>query len=161
VAYLTAAQLGIRHGYRELAEVAAPDQDAALDPDSFETCVGGGACTAGETEAKARVTQACDDASSFADSFIATAGYTVPLTTAPDALVVAVADIARYYLHGDAPTETIRKRYEDARAWLDRVAAGKVTLDGAEASGTTGAVPTIDAPDQLFDSDTMDAFVGL
>lgn len=51
-------------------------------------------------------------------------------------LVRLACDIARYRLYGAVAPEDVRKRYEDATAFLKRVAEGKATLDGGASAPT-------------------------
>lgn len=59
--------------------------------------------------------------------------YALPLATTPPILVQVTADVAAYRLARtpDLMTEDRRKRYEDARAWLTKLAQGTVRLDVA------------------------------
>lgn len=54
--------------------------------------------------------------------------YPLPLPNVPSNLKRMACDIARYRLHFEQPTEEIRKRYEDAIAFLKRVADNKAHL---------------------------------
>lgn len=62
-----------------------------------------------------------------ADSYIAVA-YALPLSVVPGVLLPFVADLARYRISKDNPTEAIRKRYEDATAFLKQIARGTASL---------------------------------
>lgn len=70
---------------------------------------------------------ALEDATQEANSYLAVR-YPLPLPTVPTPLVVAVCDIARYRLYKDRPTEQVKYRYEAALKWLEKLAAGKVTI---------------------------------
>lgn len=48
-------------------------------------------------------------------------------------------DIARFRLWKDAASEEVRRRYDDAIRVLEQIAAGKVSLAPAGASGAVGA----------------------
>ena len=54
--------------------------------------------------------------------------YPLPLPNVPSNLKRMACDIARYRLYFDQPTEEVRKRYEDAIAFLKRVADNKAHL---------------------------------
>ena len=54
--------------------------------------------------------------------------YPLPLPNVPSNLKRMACDIARYRLYFQQPTEEIRKRYEDAIAFLKRVADNKAHL---------------------------------
>lgn len=62
-----------------------------------------------------------------ADSYLGVR-YTLPLPTVPDVLRQAVADICRYRISADNPTNSIRTRYQDALLWLGKVARGSASL---------------------------------
>lgn len=81
-----------------------------------------------------------EEASAEIDGFIGTR-YDVPLPTVPRILVGYCCDIARYRLCGAEvqTTESIRDRYQDARRFLELVAAGKVGLGGMP--GGAGVAP--------------------
>ena len=73
-----------------------------------------------------------------ADSYIGVA-YPLPLSVVPGVLLPFVADLVRYRISKDNPTESIRKRYEDAVAFLRQVASGRASL-GVVASEAPVAV---------------------
>ena len=54
--------------------------------------------------------------------------YPLPLPNVPSNLKRMACDIARYRLYFERPTEEVRKRYEDAIAFLKRVADNKAHL---------------------------------
>lgn len=85
------------------------------------------------------VDQALADADAEIDSYLS-GRYSVPVDPAPARLAMIAAAIARYYLLGDAAGEVARKGYEDARAWLREVQAGRAQVDGA--SALSGAAPS-------------------
>lgn len=95
----------------------------------------------------ATITAHCSDASSLVDSYLARAGYTTPVDPVPAVLVLKTTDIAVYTLSydvGGAHTEVKRKRYEDALAWLEKIAKGELKLpgaDGGDASEPAAAKP--------------------
>ena len=60
--------------------------------------------------------------------------YSLPLPNVPSNLKRMACDIARYRLYFQQPTEEVRKRYEDAIAFLKRVADNKAHLQIQEAS---------------------------
>lgn len=70
-----------------------------------------------------------------ADSYIGVT-YPLPLSVVPGVLLPFVADLVRYRISKDNPTEAIRKRYEDAIAFLRQVASGRASL----------GVAAVDAP---------------
>lgn len=76
------------------------------------------------------VARALADADVEIDSYC-TGRYRLPLSPVPGNVTRIAATIARYRLLGDAATELARKEYEDARAWLKDVAAGRVQIEDA------------------------------
>ncbi len=122
MSYATQADLETRFGAEEL--VALTDR------------AGGGAIDGSVVE------RALADAVALADSYLARR-HTLPLASTPPALRPVVCDVARYKLHEDAPTEEVRRRYEDALAWLRDVAVGRVALEAAApgSSTTPGLTP--------------------
>lgn len=54
--------------------------------------------------------------------------YPLPLPNVPSNLKRMACDIARYRLYFQQPTDEVRKRYEDAVAFLKRVADNKAHL---------------------------------
>lgn len=54
--------------------------------------------------------------------------YSLPLNSTPSNLKRMACDIARYRLYFQQPTEEVRQRYEDAIAFLKRVADNKAHL---------------------------------
>jgi len=79
--------------------------------------------------------EALDDGASDIDRALTTAGYILPLASAPAFLVRINCDLARWYLQTRAGQEVkdseIRLRYEDAVAMLKEIAAGKMVVPGA------------------------------
>jgi phage gp36-like protein len=114
MAYTSQAQIAARWGSEEVVLSADRDpQDGVADVASIDAV--------------------CADASSFIDSYLARAGYSVPVAPVPDVLVEKASDIAVYKLsQGQGPyTKEKRKRYDDAIAWLEMVGDGKLELPGA------------------------------
>lgn len=85
------------------------------------------------------VDRALADADAEIDSYL-TGRYALPLSPVPANIGRVASAIARYQLLGDAVTEVARKHYEDARAWLKDVAAGRAQIDGA--TPTAAAAPS-------------------
>lgn len=107
----------------------------------------------------ARVGRVLTDASNKIDGYLASR-YALPLSTVPPMLEQICCDLARYLL-ATRPTEETRKRYEDALAWLDKVAQGKYDLGGASsvqppiAGGAIGIAPG----GRTFTSDSLNDFL--
>lgn len=66
--------------------------------------------------------------------------YAIPLSPAPENVVNFAAAIARYRLLGEAASDHARTEYEDARAFLRDVQAGRARLDAA--ATVSGASPS-------------------
>lgn len=107
MAYATLADLIDRYGDQELTQLT--DRLGMAAPDA------------------AIVGRAIDDASAEIDGYLAVR-YALPLTATPSVLVRLCADIARYRLWDDRASEEVRRRYEDARRVLERIASGDVSL---------------------------------
>ena len=87
--------------------------------------------------------RALSDADAEINSYVS-GRYVVPLSPVPTTITRIACAIARYHVLGDAATETARRAYEDARAFLRDVQAGRAQLDGADqVSDATGAA-TVD-----------------
>ena len=71
--------------------------------------------------------------------------YAVPVLPVPDRIRDLACDILRYKLYGDAPTEHVRKRYEDALRYLRDVSAGNAALVGVAmvSNGGVGQVEMV------------------
>lgn len=118
---------------------------------------------------------ACQDASALADSYLVRV-HSLPLPSTPKALIAATADIARYRLHDDQVREggedgktTHRLRYEDAMAWLEAIASGKVALFAKTVTTETPASPlplignsriAVAASPVVYDQKTLDRMNG-
>lgn len=110
--YATQAALEERFGTAELAELTDRVNGEVID-----TTV---------------VTRALSDAQAEIDGYLA-GRYQLPLATVPEILVRLNCDMARYYLHAEGATETVRDRYTDAVRLLRAIGSGDVKLDGGEA----------------------------
>lgn len=73
------------------------------------------------------INSAIQDASDIADGYIGVK-YPIPLPEVPKNLKIIICDIARYFLWKTEASEEARRRYEDAIAFLKRVADGKAIL---------------------------------
>lgn len=118
--FASAQDLTDRFGDRELLMVADRDGDGVLD--------------AGVLAA------ALQDADAEIISFIGQAVAIDPANP-PLNLKRLACDIARYRLYGASPTDDVRKRYDDAVAFLKRVASGDATLDGGATAPAQAQTP--------------------
>ena len=53
-------------------------------------------------------------------------------TTVPEALIANTCDVARWYLHKDQITDTIQKRYDEAKDWFKLVMKNPAMLTGID-----------------------------
>lgn len=99
-----------------------------------------------------------ESAESIANSYLATV-YKLPLPFAPNALKIHVADIARYYLYDEQPTDIVRERYLMAIEWFKDVAKGVVYLGFEDSTnpGTTPCIVSVQGGPQVFNDNIMNA----
>lgn len=97
------------------------------------------------------VASALADADAMIDSYVA-GRYGVPLSPVPPNLPGLACAIARYIILGDSASEFARKNYEDARAYLRDVQAGKALLESAAplAASAPSATVEIVTRDKVF-----------
>jgi len=93
------------------------------------------------------------------DPYLLAARYALPLTKVPLILDSFACDITRYRLCGAGVTETdeVRNRYRDAVQFLEKVAAGKISL-GLDVAGTAPAQSApvqVSARSRVFTRDTL------
>ena len=67
--------------------------------------------------------RALADADARINAFLAPR-YTLPIDPVPGVLEQTACDIARYYLYEDRVTDQVKRRYDDAMAFLKNVANG-------------------------------------
>jgi phage gp36-like protein len=82
------------------------------------------------------VDNALADADAEIDSYLGVR-YSVPVSPVSARILQIACVIARYRLLGDAATDVARRDYEDARAYLRDIAAGRAQLEGAAALSTS------------------------
>jgi len=111
----------------------------------------------GTTLDNAVAQRAIDDASSEMDSYLATR-YRLPLPSEPPVLLVVCADIARFILYKDAPLEEVRKRAEDARAWLKDLAKGFANLDLGPVDVPAARPGSFQADTRMFSREALRGF---
>lgn len=93
------------------------------------------AMTAQRTFDEAKVQEALEDASQTIDSYLA-GRYALPLKQIPAVLERHCCYIARYFLEKNRATEQARKDYEDSLRYLEKVAAGTISLGISEQGET-------------------------
>jgi phage gp36-like protein len=134
MSYATAADLTKRFGETELIELT--DQEGVGQINESVLAV------------------ALADADAEVDSYLVGRAV-LPLSSVPPVLVRVSCDIARFRLFGAKAPEEVRNRYQDARAWLKDVAAGRAVLDGVDTPATAPRGPAVVAPDAVFTSDAF------
>ena len=124
-------------------------------PSVYLTAVEFEAYLTGDLMARSEADQrnaALDRASAEADSYLRSAGYTLPLTaaTATEDVKGRVADVARYrlavvlrLLPEPASTSSIYLDMQAALAWFREVARGTVTLDLDTGDTSEPGVPVV------------------
>lgn len=76
---------------------------------------------------EAKVQEALEDASQTIDSYLA-GRYPLPLKVVPAVLERHCCCIARYFLEKNRATDQARQDYEDSLRFLEKVAAGTISL---------------------------------
>lgn len=106
------------------------------------------------------VTRAIADAGETIDGYLQAAGIALPLSPAPELVKRWACDVARYFLHAQAPTELVRKNYEDALRGLRDVVDGRIRLQvgGAEPGQAAADVQVSTPGDRIFTRDTLADF---
>ena len=89
------------------------------------------------------VASALADADAMIDSYCA-GRYAVPLSPVPPNLPGLACAIARYIILGDSATDMARKNYEDARAYLRDVQAGRALLESAAPLAGSAPAATVE-----------------
>ncbi len=104
------------------------------------------------------VNRALGDADGLIDSYLGKQ-YALPLSVVPPVLTKVAADIARYFLHGEAADKdsAVARNHAAAIAWLKDVAKGLVQIDDggdvpAQAGG--GAIKA-NPSTRIFRRDTL------
>ncbi len=113
----------------------------------------------GEVIDPAVLGRALIDADAEIDGYLA-ARYQLPLATIPAVIVRLACDLARYRLHDDRVTVSVRQRYEDAVRDLKAISAGSIAIDAASppaAAIATGAVQ-VSAPDRVFSANLLASY---
>ncbi|MDY0643568.1 DUF1320 family protein [Pasteurella multocida] len=93
------------------------------------------AMTAQRTLDEAKVKEALEDASQTIDSYLA-GRYSLPLKQIPAVLERHCCYIARYFLEKNRATNQARQDYEDSIRYLEKVAAGTISLGISEQGET-------------------------
>ena len=111
--------------------------------------------------------QAETDASSLVDSYLVAVpdrAFTVPLAVVPARIEEIVADLTRYELHTKKATFEIRRRRDQAIAFLESMVKGLVAIPelvpGAGAVVETIGGMTVFAEERVFTTDTLRGYLG-
>ena len=169
--YATATDLVTRFGIEELTQLTNREPYETITPEMLQKGLGGEDLSGytpeqqtAITAAVGVVTRALDDARAEIDSYL-TGRFTLPLASVPRLLSRTAADMARYGLHENQVTETVRQRYKDATSFLKDVAAGRADLgldqqnQPVASKSRHGAGGS--AADRTFSETTLGGFVGL
>ena len=106
--------------------------------------------------------RALADADALLDGYLRLR-YAIPVDDATGLLSMLAADVTRYLLYDEHPTDIVKERYEKALERLKEIARGLVTLDadsadsGDEDAATASGTVAVVANSQVFTSDTLDA----
>lgn len=103
------------------------------------------------------VLQALDTASAEIDTYLRAAGYSLPLSEIPRALIGKCCDIARYKLDRVRTREEVRQRYLDAIFWLKDLSKGVANLGvtSASAAASEVAMPAYYTRERTFTFDSL------
>ncbi len=119
MAYATQADLERRFGAAEVADAGRRDPE--------------------------RIARALEDASAEIDAYLGRR-YALPLSSVPAVIARIACDIARYRLWDDQAPDEVRRRYEDALRFLERVARGEVEIGVPEPAADPAAAPAYRSP---------------
>ncbi len=102
--------------------------------------------------------KALSDADSLINAYIA-AKYKTPIYPIAPVLVMHACDIAWYKLHRSRYPEEVRKAYDDAISFLNRIASGQIRLDdGSSEPTSTAAIAQVSGPDRTFSRDKLGGY---
>ena len=149
MSYASAQDLIDRFDAQELAQLAVPKEHVSIDAALLEKTVAGGnraAFKAAEQKAAdaalVKINRALADATSEINAHLL-GRYQLPLAAAPAMIRLKCADLARYLLHDDHPTEQVKQRYEDAMRYLNKVASGQISLGISQDNTAPQAARTV------------------
>lgn len=134
--YAQVTDMQMRFGQEELEQLA-PSDTGAVDQDKVES--------------------ALNDASAEMDTYLGSV-YTLPLSDPNPYLKTICCDITRFRLWDDAVSEEVRKRYEDAVAWLKKVVKGDVSLGIENTEEVFHAAMSRSTSDRTFTRNSLDDF---
>lgn len=134
--YAQVTDMQMRFGQEELEQLAPSDTDA-VD--------------------QSKVESALNDASAEMNTYLGSV-YSLPLTDPNPYLKTICCDITRFRLWDDAVSEEVRKRYEDAIAWLKKVVKGDVSLGIENQEEVFYATTSTNAGNRTFTRSSLDEF---
>lgn len=134
--YAQVTDMQMRFGQEELEQLAPSDTDA-VD--------------------QSKVESALNDAAAEMDTYLGSV-YSLPLADPNPYLKTICCDIARFRLWDDAVSEEVRKRYEDAIAWLKKVVKGDVSLGIENQEEVFYATTSTNAGNRTFTRSSLDEF---
>lgn len=106
---------------------------------------------------QSKVESALNDASAEMNTYLGSV-YSLPLTDPNPYLKTICCDITRFRLWDDAVSEEVRKRYEDAIAWLKKVVKGDVSLGIENQEEVFYATTSTNAGNRTFTRSSLDDF---
>lgn len=119
------------------------------------------------TDAALSFDRAAADAQAIVDSYLAAVSdraYAVPLVgTTPPRILEITADLARYELHSKKVTHEMKRRRNEAIAFLEALVAGTVAVpellrDGGAVAATSGL--EVFAEPRVFTTDSLRGYLG-
>lgn len=137
--YATLDSLIKRYGREEITTLAL-DENRQLDVEKVEEALG--------------------DASETIDSYLG-GRYALPLSRVPAVLERHCCYIARYFLERNRVTDQARKDYEDSLRYLEKVAAGTISLGISENGETVESenVAVIESAGSVWARDKAKGFI--
>lgn len=135
--YAQATDMVTRFGQEELEQLAPSDTAESFDQDKLDS--------------------ALSDASAEMNTYLGSV-YSLPLTDPNPYLKTICCDITRFRLWDDAVSEEVRKRYEDAVAWLKKVVKGDVSLGIENQEESFYATTSRSSLDREFTLSKLDGF---
>ena len=138
MAYCTQQDMIDRFGELELIQLTDRHDVNAIDPDVLDRAVERGASD---------IENYCRDR------------YVLPLSPVDPMIVAMNADLARFYLYDEDPSDIVQKRYDTAMRFLRDISNGTIKLSSTlrTGSGSSGS-PQFDSGDRVFTRDTLKGF---
>lgn len=173
MSYISHRQLSENPGARELAQVATPADERAVDDALMNATLVGSDRSQWSAEesavadaALARIDAAVEQADATIDGFLRMRNY-LPLADhfdeVPGIVTAWSRAISRYILHKDRiaseGTDPVVRDYQDALKLLRELAAGRFSLGAGDIQAATGVgSPEISAPPRIWTRDTLKDF---